>query len=198
MELNLLILGCLFILTLFTVGESVFKHFKRNKYFLLLFLGLLLVGMFLPPVELFGLPVYFESMILPFLFCFVLLFKIKKFSRFILVLLLCVLASMLYSLAGIEEMVYGFVEPYMVLSLLLGVLVGLVSYNLPSAITALFFGLNLGTILYHFTKYESFENFFVSEMLFSCVLIGTLASVIVVYLKDKLLLVKQSELEKFL
>lgn len=198
MELNLLIIGCLFIATLFTVGESVYKHFKINKYFLLIFLSLLFVGMFLPPIEVFGFQLYFESLIFPFVICFVLLFKVKKFSRFLLVFLLCVLSSMLYSLAGIEEMVYGFVEPYMILALLLGILIGLLSYNLPSAISSLFFGLNFGSLLFHLTKFESIENFYVSEVLFSCVLISVLASVIVVFIKDKIAFYKQNEFEKFL
>ena len=198
MELNLLIIGCLFIATLFTVGESVYKHFKINKYFLLVFLGLLFAGMFLPPVELFGFQFYFESLIFPFVICFVLLFKVKKFSRFLLVFLLCVLASMLYSLAGIEDMVYGFIEPYMVLAVLLGILVGLISYNLPSSITSLFFGLNLGSVLFHITKFESIENFYISEVLFSCVLISVLASVIVVFIKEKIAFYKQNEYEKLL
>lgn len=198
MELNLLIIGCLFIATLFSVGESVYKHFKINKYFLLLFLGLLFVGMFLPPVQLFGFQLYFESLIFPFFICFVLLFRVKKFSRFLLLLFLCVLCSMLYSLAGIEEMVYGFVEPYMILALLLGILVGLISFNLPSAISALFFGLNIGSVLFYFTKFESFENFYISEVLFSCVLISVFASAIVVFVKDKIAFYKQNQFEKFL
>lgn len=198
MELNLLILGCLFILTLFTVGESVYKHFKINKYFLLIFIALLIIGMFLPPVTLFGYEWYFSSMIFPFIICFVLLFKVKKFSRFLLVLFLCVLASMLYSLAGIETVIYGFIEPYMILSLIFGILIGLISYNLPSAITALFFGLNTGNILFHLTKYESLENFYLNETLFSCVLIAVLASSIVIFIKDKLSYLKQQEFEKFM
>lgn len=198
MELNLLIIGCLFIATLFTVGESVYKHFKINKYFLLIFLSLLFIGIFLPPIEIFGFELYFESMIFPFVICFVLLFRIKKFSLFLLVFLLCLLASMLYSLAGIEEMVYGFVEPYMILSLLLGITVGIMAHNLPSAITALFFGLNFGSLLFHLTKFESLENFYVSEVLFSCVLISVLASVVVVFIKDKIAFFKQNQFEKFL
>jgi hypothetical protein len=185
MEINLLILGTLFILTLFTVGESIYKHFKVHKIVLLLILLTLIVGAFLPPIEVFDFIVSFDKIILPGALSFVLLFMVKKFSRFMFSLLFSALVSMFYLIAGADAITFA-VQPFILLGVFLGVFAGLNSVKISETLPSLFFGINLGAIIFFISKYESLETLFYETTIFSAVLISWIVSTLVLFLKQKM------------
>lgn len=186
MEINLLLLGSMFILTMFTVGESIYKHFKINKYFILGLIALLFIGYFLPNIEIYEFSLPISSVLLPTAICFFALFKVKKFSRFALSFLICVLASVIFNLVNIEIYFNSLLQPYMILFCVLGVLVSFISYNLPSCISSIFFGILTGNILFNLAKFESLENMFLSAEFFPSVLIAFISAGIFLFIKQKL------------
>jgi hypothetical protein len=199
MEVNLLILGCLFILTLFTVGESITKHFGINKWVAVLIVGTLIGVMFVAPINVGGVELYLDRFVFPGFICVLTLFGIKRPSRFILAFLFCVLGSILYLMSGLESNFFGVLQPVYALSAVLGAFIALVASNLPETVCALFFGIHAGSAMFHLTKYESLENMFVSPSLFSAVLIGFLSATLVLFVKQKIALHKhEQQLEKLL
>lgn len=185
MEANLLILGCLFILTLFSVGESVHKHFKISKGLLLLILAAFMASVFLPPLELAGATLYFDKIVLPAVICFVLMFSVKKLSRFLFSFLFCTLASIFYFLSNLEFVLLA-VEPFILLGAFLGVFVGLNSAKVSESLPSIFFGINLGSVIYHVSKFESLEAYFFEGSVFSAVLVAWMVSSLVLFLKQKM------------
>ncbi len=186
MEISLLILGTLFILTLFTVGESIYTHFKINKIILLLILGVLMAGVFLPSIQVFDYALSFETLILPGALCFVLLFMVRKFSRFVFSVLFTTLSAMLYLILGADLITFP-VQPFVLLGVFLGIFVGLNSTKISESLPALFFGINLGGVIFFVSKFESLEGLFYELSLYNAVLVAWVVSTVVLFLKQKML-----------
>ena len=185
MNVSLLVLGTLFILIAFGVGESVLKTLKINKLACLLIIAGFIVGVFLPPVAIFNTEVYFDKTVFPLFLSVVLLFKIKNFSRFVFSLLLSTLVTLLYSLGQFDT--YTFViSPFIFLAVSLGAVVGLNSNNFQTAFSSLFFGINLGNIIFHLVKFETLESAFLEFNIFSACLIAWLVSALIVFSKQKI------------
>ena len=186
MEIILLILGSIFILTLFTVGESIYKHFHINKFFALVTILFLVVGFFLPNVTIYGYEISVSAVILPFAISFFALFKIQKFSRFFLSFLICVLTSIVFHLVNLDLSINTIVQPFLILAVGLGVVVGLVCYNLPSSIASIFFGVFFGNIIFNISKFETLENLFLSNEIFVTILVACISSSLILFLKQKI------------
>ncbi len=191
MEINFLILGSLFILTLFSVGESVYKNFKIDKKIILIVLLFLIVGIFLPPLQINEYTLYFDKHIFPFAISIVCLFKIKKFSRFMFAFLFSVLASMLYLLVT-EEIVTSIVEPFVIFGVGLGFIIGMTSGAIAENLSSLFLGINAGSLLFYISKYESLETLFFEQSIFAIVLIAWITSSIILFFKNKLMMVSNN------
>lgn len=191
MDVNFLILGSLFILTIFSVGESVYKNFNLNKKLILFTILLLIVGIFLPPIQYNQHYFYFEKHIFPLALSVICLFKIKKVSIFLFSFLLSVLSTMLYLLI-IEEIVFNLIPPFLIFGISLGLIIGLCSKNFYENISSLFLGVTAGSVLFFISKYDSLETFFFEPSAFSIVLIAWITSNLVLFLKNKLLLLSSN------
>lgn len=98
-----------------------------------------------------------------------------------------------------EDISTKIIQPFILFGAFIGILTGIVCANFPSCIIALFGGINLGSLLYNLTRYESLESMFLNENLSSAILIGILCSMIIVFLKQKFALYRQGqELEKYM
>lgn len=191
MEINFLILGSLFILTLFSVGEGVYKNFKISKKFALLLLLVLIVGIFLPPIEVNQFTLYFDRHIFPFAISVFCLFSVKKLSRFLFSFLFSSLATMLYLLLT-QDISLAVVDPFVLFGLALGFVVGMFSGSLSENVSSLFLGINAGSILLFVSKYESIETLFFEQSIFGIVLVSWIVSNLILFLKNKFVLVTKN------
>lgn len=178
MEVNLIVLGSLFILVLFTVGESVYKLLGLKRWFVLLMLTVFIATLFLPDINLFGQKFSTSGFIFLCLLNLILLFKTKSFLRLVVSFLISMLGVIVYKSFYDESILEGFLQLYMPLSMLLGVLVALIAGNAPSAFVALFWGFNFGDVLFNLNRFESLPSVIGEQTLLSALLFGYLAIIV--------------------
>ncbi len=185
MEINLLILGCLFILTLFGVGESVLKFFHLNKIFVLISLALLISGLFAPNLNIDKFSVNIGYVLLPAIFSIIMLFKLKKPSKFLVAFFLVVLLTLAYSLIPMDEVLMLSYIPTLFFGLINGILLALLSNNFSTCAISCFIGMNVGDMVFHLTRFENF-SLLGNEFIFTSALIGIITFLIISFVLYKI------------
>ncbi len=170
MEINILILGCIFILTLFGVGESVLKFLHLNKIFVLISLALIISGFFAPNLNLNNFSINIGYILMPAIISLVLAFKIKYFSKFLASLFLIILLTLCYKLIPMDEFLMLSYFPALFFGLLCGILLAFLTNNFSNCAISCFIGMSTGEIIFHLTRYETF-SLLGNEFIFTSVLV---------------------------
>lgn len=186
METNLIVLGGVFILTFFGVGEGIYKILGLKKGLVLSFIALMIFGLFLPDISIWGVNFSFSGFFILFFLSVILSFKTKSFSKFIVCSLISMLGLIVYKSFYIESFSNGFWQAYMPLCLILGGFLSLISSSAPSAISSMFLGFNLGEIIFSLNRFESLPSVFVGQDLLSCMLFVILSIFVTRFLVLKL------------
>jgi len=149
-----LLLGVLFILILFNVGESFLKRLNIKKIYALTFVALEIICLFLPAFQIAGINFTVGGFVLPAVVSIYFFKEIKNkkyFGKLLIAYLSVVLIMQIYFLAN---NVYGQSEMlgWAIVSGLLGVISLLVCYYPKQAFISLFWGINTAEIIFYFTR----------------------------------------------
>lgn len=174
MEINILILGCLFILTLFGVGESILKFLHLNKIFVLISLALLISGLFVPNLNINKFSVNIGYVFLPAIFSLLMLFKLKKPSKFLVAFFLIVLLTLAYCIIPMDEILMLSYFPSLFFGLISGLFLALLTNNFSTCAISCLIGMNVGDIVFHLTRFENF-SLLGNEFIFTSALIAIVA-----------------------
>ena len=181
MDLNLLIIGSLLILTVFGVGESIYKKFKINKLFIIICLTLLLVGQFVPNLKIKDITISISGFLLPVILCLLFMFKIRSFGffvNFILMAFSILLLRLCFTDLQFVPNIITFITMFV-----LGAFMAFVSKEAYSIISASFFGFVTGNLIFELIKYNSLSNVFSNNLIFF-VFLALISACVILYLKQ--------------
>ncbi len=157
MDFIFILLGVLIILALFDVGSFIYNKMGVHHFAVAGFLLALLLLLFVPDIKLNSFTISVAGFILPLIICFKFFPKLRsrrRISAFIVSLLIILTSVLLYKLVDFSIFEYSLIKPYMPLSIVLGLITYLICRRSSVSFLALFFGLNLGEILFYQIKYS--------------------------------------------
>lgn len=183
MNFNLLILGAILILAMFGVGESIYKRFGISKIFILVCLSLMIIGLYVPNLQIKDISLSISGFILPAIFCLLICFKIRSFSFFVNLLFMgfiCLLLRLVY--VDLE-----FVPIVVQISCMsaLGCLLAFITKEAFSMFVSAFAGFVVGNLIFELIKYGNIA-FWGTGTGLSFVLISLIAGSGVLFLKMKI------------
>ena len=154
MNLTFVIMGTLTILTAFGVFESFFFLFGLNRFLTCIFLLVGTVFSLLGTVNILGYEISFN--LFNYFIAFVILItKIKNVKSFVSAIICCmviIVAFSCYNAVNLSEFEYDFVQPYVYMSLVIGIIFSLFSNNIGSV----FCGAFVGGIIYELIASKMF------------------------------------------
>ena len=154
MNLTFVIMGTLTILTAFGVFESILKVCGLNRFFTCIFFLIGTVFSLLGTVNIFGHEISFN--LFNYFIVFVLLMtKIKNIKSFVSAIICCmviIVAFTCYNALNLTEFEYDFIQPYVYMSLVIGIIFSLFSNNIGSV----FCGAFVGGIIYELISSKMF------------------------------------------
>ena len=157
MDFIFILLGELIVLALFDVGSFIYNKMGVHHFAVASFLLALLLLLFVPDIKLNSFTISVAGFILPLIICFKFFPKLRsrrRISAFIVSLLIILTSVLLYKLVDFSIFEYSLIKPYMPLSIVLGLITYLICRRSSVSFLALFFGLNLGEILFYQIKYS--------------------------------------------
>ena len=182
MDFIFILLGVLIILALFDVGSFIYNKMGVHHFAVASFLLALLLLLFVPDIKLNSFTISVAGFILPLIICFKFFPKLRsrrRISAFIVSLLIILTSVLLYKLVDFSTFEYSLIKPYMPLSIVLGLITYLICRRSSVSFLALFFGLNLGEILFYQIKYSGdFVLVLGSRELLTAFIISLLTSLI--------------------
>lgn len=154
MQYLTLLLGVLFILVLFNVGESLLKRLNIKKIYALIFVALEIICLFLPAIQIAGINFTVSGFVLPAVISIYFLKEVKNtkyFGKLLIAFLSVVLIMQIYFLTN---NIYGQSEilSWAVVSILLGLVSLLICYYPKQAFISLFWGINTAELIFYFSK----------------------------------------------
>lgn len=185
MNINLIVLGSLFILTLFGVGESVYKKIGISKLFILICLGLLIGGLYVPNLKIKDISFSISGFLLPALFCLILTFRIRSATIFVDLLI----SGFVYLLLRLVFVEFEFVPNEILFAVMgiLGFVLALLSKDGFSVIISSFWGFVFGNIIFELIKYGNINMLLQSQFSIAYVLVCLTSGLIVLFFKKSLL-----------
>lgn len=183
MNINLIVLGALFILILFGVGESVYKSFGLSKLFLLICLGLLIAGLYVPNLNIKGTAVSISGFLLPALLCLILAFKVRSATVFVNILI----ASFVCLLLRLVFVEFDFLPTEMTLILMsvLGFVLAMFAKDGFGLIVSSVVGFVLGNVIFEFIKFGNIDILLQNQISVSYILACVVLGLICLFLKKK-------------
>ena len=178
MTFSLILLGVLFILVLFNVGESIYKKLRIKKGILLGILLFTIVCYFIPSIYIGGIYFTITGFFLPLILSIIILFKVKNlkaYFKLFVAILISFAFNIVYNLITFDVYESSILQPYLVLGLLLG-LIPLFLTTTPTRLFATnFIGITLSEIVFYYSRYSIYGNFYMtigSEKVFATLLVS--------------------------
>ena len=154
MNLTFVVMGTLTILVAFGVFESFLKICGLNRFLTCIFLLIGTVFSLLGTVNILGYEISFN--LFNYFVAFVILMtKIKNVKSFVSAIICCmviIVAFSCYNAVNLSEFEYDFVQPYVYMSLVIGIIFSLFSNNIGSV----FCGTFVGGIIYELIASKMF------------------------------------------
>lgn len=191
MTFSLILLGVLFILVLFNVGESIYKKLSISKKTLIILLLVTLGMYFVPPISIAGVSFTLVGFFLPLVLSFIVLFKIrnlKGYFMYFVCLLLAFTLNIVYNLITFDVYESAILQPYLILGLILGTFPLLLTKTPTRLFSATFFGVTLSEIAFYFSRYSIYGNYYMtigSEKVIAVLLVSFVSSLICYFFADK-------------
>jgi len=192
MTFSLILLGVLFILITFNVGESVYKKLKLRKRTLLILIGATIILYFMPNLKISGITFTWIGFFLPFIFSVIALIKVrnlKSYFKIFVCMLIAFALGMVYNLMTFDVYEANILQPYLVLGLIIGILPLILSPNASWLYSANFIGITLAEIVFYMSRYSIYGEYYLtlgSIKVFSVLLVGFVAGVIVHFFAIKI------------
>lgn len=192
MEFNILILGCLFILVMFGVGESILKFLHLNKYFAMISLALMMSGLFVTNLDIETISINIGFVLIPLLLSLLFIFKIKSASKFFVSLFFCILVALLFTILPIDEIYMLSYIPAIILGVLCGLCLAIINRSFAAYFVSVALGFNIANVIFHLTKYESF-SLLGNSYLYTSFLISIPTFAIIAFCTGKLKSISQTK-----
>lgn len=185
MNFSLLILCVSFILILFSVGESVYNQLKVKRLFILITVLALILFRLIPNITISSVQISVANFILPLIIsvflCVSSLRSLKSWVRFFVSTLIVVTLTLVYNVIEFNIYEGAFVQPYVFLGLVLGLLSFLVCQNSKIVFASCISGLTISEIIFYKSRYGvyGFNNLvFGTEMMICTLLIAFIFSLL--------------------
>lgn len=194
MDINLIVLGCLFILVAFGVGENIWKKFGISRVAILIFLALLISGLYVPNLHIKDFSISISGIVLPAIICFVFAFRIRSTGVFVNILMtgfVCLLLRLAF-----VELEFIPTEIQLAVMSLLGIVLAVFTKDAYGLIFSSFVGFVLGNAIFEFIKYGNINLLLQSQVGLGCAVVCAVCGVLVLFLKSKILPAKQKNLSK--
>ena len=178
MDLYLVVCICIAILSIFSVGESLFKNVKMSRIFVAVFLILSVISFAFS--ELYVLGLNFNINFLLYLITFsILMFKLKSIKSFLVMFLLASISLALcacYNSINLLEYEFAYFQPYILLCFCLAILSCCITKDFTSTFCGLFVGISISELIRSQSMIYFSENVFImGNMQFSSLLLFSLA-----------------------
>lgn len=191
MTFSIILLGVLFILVLFNVGESVYKKLNLSKKSLIIILLITLALYFVPGINIAGYTFTFAGFFLPLVASIIVLIKVKNLKAYFMLFVCALIAfalNIVYNLITFDVYESAILQPYLALGLVLGTLPLFVA-KLPNRLfVANFVGITLSEIAFYFSRYSVYGNYYMtigSEKVVAVLLVSFVASLLSYFFAGK-------------
>lgn len=191
MTFSLILLGVLFILVVFNVGESIYKKLRIKKSILLILLLLSIGLFFVPPIKIGKFSFTFVGFFLPLIFSILLIIKvrnIKAYFKMFVAMLISFSLNIVYNLITFDVYESSILQPYLLLAILLGTFPLFLTSTPNRLYAANFIGLTLSEIVFYFSRYSIYGNYYMiigSEKLFAVLLFSYTVSLLAYFFARK-------------
>ncbi|MDD2445579.1 MAG: hypothetical protein PHX09_02075 [Clostridia bacterium] len=156
MKYLILILGVLFILTIFNVGESYLKRLQLRKSYVLGFLILEIICLFLPTLQISSINFSIAGFLVPAVISIMFLGEIKNskyFGRMLISFLTVVLTMQLIFINNGTNVFASELLNWTLIYSLLGIFALITCYYPNQAFVSLFLGTTTAEIIFYLTRY---------------------------------------------
>lgn len=191
MTFSLILLGVLFILVLFNVGESIYKKLKLKKSTLLIFLLVTLGCYFVPAIPIGHFSFTLAGFFLPLIFSTIILFKVRNLKAYLKILVAMLVAfslNIVYNLITFDVYESAILQPYLLLAVILGTF-PLALTQIPTRLFAsTFVGVTLSEIVFYYSRYSIYGDFYMtigSEKVFAVLLVSFVVSLLTYFFARK-------------
>lgn len=165
MTFALILLGVLFILVCFNVGESVYSKLNIKKRVLLILIGGTIILYFIPNLFIGGIFFTWIGFVLPIIFSTLILFKIRNLKSY-LKLFVCALIAfaimMVYNLMTFDVYESNILQPYLVVGLILGSFPLFLLQNAKWLYFANYIGVTLADIVIYLSRYSFYGEYYLT------------------------------------
>ena len=136
---------CIFILLLFSVGESILKITKLKKRFIIIFVFISVLFYWMPAINLdiFKLSLNFMLYFIVFMCCVLKTNKLKEFGRILLISLITLAFCVCYNSLNLLKFEFSYFQPYLILAGVLGGLCATLTNNNQTSFAGLFVGVTI-------------------------------------------------------
>lgn len=197
MAFSSLILGVLLILVIFNVGETVTKKLYLKKIYLIILLAISFISSFFNPFIIGNFSFSIAGFIIPLILSIYYLFKVGSVYSFLRVgvsTLLVTTLTLIYNSISYGDFEYNYLQPYMILALVLGLSVFFISKTPSNSYLSFFLGYSLSNTIHFLTKNLDYDYSFIElggQQMLSMLLLSTVASLVGVYIYRKVKLMKK-------
>lgn len=192
MTFSIILLGVLFILVLFNVGESIYKKLNLKKRTIIFVLLITLVLYFIPGVKIGNFTFTLAGFFLPLVFTAIILIKVKNLKMYFKIFVATLISfslNIVYNLITFDVYESAILQPYLVLGIILGVL-PLILTSIPQNLFASnFLGITLSELVFYYSRYSVYGNYYMtigSEKVFATLLTSFVISLLSYYLSRKI------------
>lgn len=192
MTFSIILLGVLFILVLFNVGESIYKKLNLKKRALIIVLLITIVLYFIPGIKIGNFTFTLAGFFLPLVFTAIILIKVKNLKMYFKIFVATLISfslNIVYNLITFDVYESTILQPYLVLGIILGVL-PLILTSIPQNLFASnFLGITLSELVFYYSRYSVYGNYYMtigSEKVFATLLTSFVISLLSYYLSRKI------------
>lgn len=192
MTLSLILLGALIILTIFNVGESIYKKLNIKKRLLIILLLATLVLYFIPGISINGITFTWFGFVLPLIFSTWVIIKVKnakKYFKMFVVALIAFALNIIYNLITFDVYESAIFQPYIVLGLILGIVPLAIAESPKRLYASNFVGIIFAEIVFYFSRYSIYGEYYLtlgSIKVFETLMIAFVSSLLVYFFARKI------------
>ena len=191
MTFSLILLGVLFILVLFNVGESIYKKLALKKSVLLVLILTTMALYFIPAIKIGNFSFTLAGFFLPLIYSIIILFKVKNLRLYLKMLVATLVSfslNIVYNLITFDVYESAILQPYLILALIIGTFLLFLAQTPTNLFASNFFGIILTEIVFYFSRYSIYGNYYMtigSEKVFAVLMVSFVFSLLTYFFVRK-------------
>lgn len=192
MTFSIILLGVLFILVIFNVGESIYAKLGLKKRTLLIILLLMLGCYFIPGIKIGDFTFTVVGFFLPLILSTIVLFKVRKlkdYFKFFVSVLISFALNIVYNLITFDVYESSILQPYLVLGIILGTFPLFLTKTPTRLFASTFLGITLSEIVFYLSRYSIYGNYYMiigSEKVFATLMVAFVTSLLTYFFARKI------------